>query len=191
MKPLRVRISICTFPGEDSHNVGWIAPYRSTLTVSILTYSSAVHVFPWSVLRSTKVRHCPSSCEAGASQSPLLNTIDLFFTGPRPPRSPGTNSFASLQVSPCSSVYVYHVSQVGTSLPTLKYRITRPSGVVNSTGFQWGSSRSFSSSIGSVQFPGFPFDIQIPTSSSFSAVPPNQATINSPLSMRATVDAWH
>src|SRR5690606_40684142 len=106
------------------------------------TYSSACQLIPSSTLRSTNDNQGPSSWEAGASQSPLLSTMALFFTGPRPPRSPGTSSIALFQVLALSVETVYQVSQVGISFPTLKYNITLPSGALNRTGFQWGSSRS-------------------------------------------------
>jgi len=68
------------------------------------------HVFPSSSLRSKKAFHMPCSLEAPASHAPSDNTIILFRTGPRPPRSPFTNSLASDQVLPSSSEVFSQVS---------------------------------------------------------------------------------
>src|SRR5688500_7855971 len=97
----------------------------------------STHVFPPSSLLSTKAFHTPSSSlEAGASQVPSDNTMGLLRTGPLPPLSPETSSFASDQVAPLSFETLYHVSQKSISFPTLKNNVMEPDGSLKRTGFQ-------------------------------------------------------
>src|SRR5690606_16601475 len=182
---------MCTFPGSDSHKVGWMIPSPVSSARSTSRYSVCCHVLPPSSLRSMNTSHLPSSCDAPASQLPSDKMMGLLRTGPRPPWSPGTNSYAADHVSPLSSDVITHVSHFGIVLPTLKYRMTWPDGAWNNTGFQWGSFRIFATSYGAVQLSPSPLEIQIPTSSSFSRVPPNEATRKSPFWSLTNVDAWH
>src|SRR5688572_6565315 len=137
------------FPGSDSQRVGWMIPSPCIESLLIVRNPEAFHVFPSSSLLSTKAFHTPFfSFDAGASHVPLERMITLFFTGPRPPRSPGTSSCAVVQVVPLSSEVMNHVSHRSILLPTLKKRINFPFSVLKRTGFQWGSSLSFAISIG-------------------------------------------
>src|SRR5688500_11105195 len=157
---------------------------------SIFTNSVSTHVLPPSSLRSTNAfQTLLSSLDAGASHVPFDKIIGLFLTGPRPPLSPATSSFASDHVSPLSLETWNHVSQKSIVLPTLKNSVIVPLGSLNNTGFQCASSRIFAISFGGDQLPGSPFDNHIPTSSCFSCVPPNHATRNLLSAVRRTVEA--
>mmetsp|Transcript_54339 Transcript_54339/g.172588 ORF Transcript_54339/g.172588 Transcript_54339/m.172588 type:complete len:257 (-) Transcript_54339:493-1263(-) len=218
-------MSMCTCPGRDSQSVGWIAPHFSGC--GGCTSLDLTHVTPPSSEISTKPLHAflrfpsPFSREAGATHVPLLSTRTLFFTGPRPPWSPGTSSRGFSHVAPPSSLAVTKVSHSGIFHPTLKYRRTLPghtavrrnSPLVSAqwrTGFQWGSPPFLAGSPGSflplygtlrctlADITGFPqlpsllrTAVKILTSSADSKVPPNQPIITLPPGRLRRVVAWH
>src|SRR3712207_5446390 len=110
---------MCTVPGEDSHNVGWMTPFPLKVPWSRGTKSVASQVLPWSTEMSTKASqasHNSLSTEDGASQLPSVRTIILFFTGPLMVSLPGTRSLASVQEDPPSSEWVTRARQEGIDL---------------------------------------------------------------------------